>query len=876
MKIKGRAVSSAVKLSSHQYMETTNTIFSVNLSLLQKLLLIGVFIGVILPPFYFAWYAHESQHTARTNLVRAEMAHIADVIAKGMKASISTRTPALGKSFLNTFENHPEITWIEVTLADGSRFVTYGKRSEDNATRQNSVIRDIAFDGRAIGRVTLDFDPSFIDEHEHKSLHELWWVLVGAILVSAIIMYVLVVQFGRTQHAVLIERANTQIRQRENQLRDMAVNVPGVVFQFSRNKSGKINIPYISPRASEFFGVSALEIMADPTQFFDRLQSVSPGFVDGLSSAFRSANAWRWEGEVNRPDGSLMWITGSGIPRQVDNETYVMNGIFLDSTTEQHAKTALLEANDGLEYEVAQRTERLQLEIDERKNIERALRESEGRFRDFTDTATDWVWESDRDGLITYVRVNTAVRVTFDPNLLVGRSFHDIAGTRLMEDRGASQSQFLEDVANQRTFRDIEFVVTGQNGYRRRVRLNGRPVYDDDGEFIGFRGTGRDVTEDVRSRERLMDLSAAINAMPEPIAVLDKDDCFVFFNEAFRALNAAAMDSVVIGNTFENHMRNAVAKGVIADAVGREQEWLEVRLAHRANPGAPFELNTSDGRCLYVYDHRLPGGGMLLIFVNVTSLKNTEAELVEAKEAAETASDAKSEFLASMSHELRTPLHAILGFAQLLETDRSKSLSDKDRRAVAHILKSGNHLLSLISEVLDLAKIESGNLRIDIERVPPRDLVSEALDMTRPMTPDRGVTMTADMQIIDNLPAVWADSTRALQAFVNLISNAIKYGGAGCNVIVDAHKRYDGYVRFVVQDDGPGVPVEKQDEVFAAFSRLGMEMSDIEGTGIGLTIAKTIVEQMGGRIGFQSEPGEGAIFWIDLPIAEPALAAVGE
>lgn len=858
-------------------MESTNTISSVNLSKHQKLLLIGIFLGVLLPPSFFAWYAHEKQHDAHMNMVRSEMMHFADVIAHGMKGSIATRTPALGSSFLNTFENHPEITWIEVTLADESLFVSYGRRPEDHINGQNTVVRDISFDGRTVGLVTLEFDPSFIDEQEHETWHGIWLTLAGAMLVSIFIIYVLLIQFGRTGRAAVIERANAEIAEREARLRDMAINVPGVVFRFWRNNSGDVEVPYISPRTMDLFGISSDDIMADPQKLFRLLEGPSTGFsIKELSDRFEGEDPWHWSGEISRADGNPTWVTGTAIPRQVDDGTYIMNGIFFDSTAEQHAKTALLQANDGLEYEVAQRTERLQLEIDERKNIERALRESEGRFRDFTDTATDWVWESDKDGLITYVRVNTAVRVTFDPNLLVGRSFHDIAGARLMEDRGAFQSQFLEDVANQRTFRDIEFVVIGQNGYRRRLRLNGRPVYDDAGEFIGFRGTGRDVTEDVRSRERLMDLSAAINAMPEPVAVLDKNDCFVFFNEAFRALNASAMDSVVIGNSFENHMRNAVAKGVIADAVGREQEWLEMRLAHRTSPGAPFELNTSDGRCLYVYDHRLPGGGMLLIVVNVTSLKNTEAELVEAKEAAETASDAKSEFLASMSHELRTPLHAILGFAQLLETDRSQSLSDKDRRAVAHILKSGNHLLSLISEVLDLAKIETGNLRIDIERLMPKKLISEALEMTRPMAPERGVTMSVDTRIIDNLPAVWADPTRALQAFMNLISNAIKYGGSGCNIIVDAHKRYDGYIRFVVEDDGPGVPIDKQDEVFAAFSRLGMEMSDIEGTGIGLTIAKTIVEQMGGRIGFQSEPDEGAIFWIDLPIAEPALAAVGE
>jgi len=240
------------------------------------------------------------------------------------------------------------------------------------------------------------------------------------------------------------------------------------------------------------------------------------------------------------------------------------------------------------------------------------------------------------------------------------------------------------------------------------------------------------------------------------------------------------------------------------------------------------------------------------------------ADLVK-KDAAEQASKAKSEFISSMSHELRTPLNAILGFAQLMQFDETASFRDRDRASIASIISGGEQLQSLINEVLDLAKIESGKFTIDIIETSPLDILENCLDMSY------GVAKKAGIRILDetqghNLPAIWVDPKRFGQVLLNLLSNAIKYNCDQGTVTVTAKLTSDDMLRFSVSDTGPGIPKDKQDLIFTPFSRLDMEGGAKEGTGIGLTITKNLIELMHGRIGFESSPGTGTTFWVDVPI----------
>ncbi len=235
------------------------------------------------------------------------------------------------------------------------------------------------------------------------------------------------------------------------------------------------------------------------------------------------------------------------------------------------------------------------------------------------------------------------------------------------------------------------------------------------------------------------------------------------------------------------------------------------------------------------------------------------------RDAAEAAAQAKSEFLSAMSHELRTPLNAILGFAQLLGSNPTMTLTERQRDYVEHIRKGGRHLLQLINEVLDLARIETGRLSLSLEPVEIRPLLAEVLDFIRAYAGATRLTI-ADWRFAAGVPDwVRADETRLKQVLLNLASNAVKYNAPTGTVRLEVTPSANGAVRFSISDDGPGIDVVKRQYLFEPFNRLGAEATGIEGTGVGLTISKQLVEAMDGAIGFKTEVGRGSTFWIEMP-----------
>lgn len=257
---------------------------------------------------------------------------------------------------------------------------------------------------------------------------------------------------------------------------------------------------------------------------------------------------------------------------------------------------------------------------------------------------------------------------------------------------------------------------------------------------------------------------------------------------------------------------------------------------------------------------------LVAIARDVTERKATEVLLREAKEVAERASLAKSEFLSCMSHELRTPMNAILGFSQLLESDLSDPLSQSQRECILEILKAGNHLLELISEVLELARIESGKILISLEPVSFSTVLDEALALVVPIAANRRISIIRE-GLENNQQKVLADKARLRQVVLNILSNAIKFNRPEGQVVIGLDVRLGNCLRLSISDTGPGIPSDCWEAVFEPFVRITNPSEDIAGTGIGLTIATRLMKAMNGTIGLQSTPGEGATFWIELPMA---------
>jgi PAS domain S-box-containing protein len=324
-----------------------------------------------------------------------------------------------------------------------------------------------------------------------------------------------------------------------------------------------------------------------------------------------------------------------------------------------------------------------------------------------------------------------------------------------------------------------------------------------------------------------------------------------------------------------------VSEPGLAERLTPPDEWKRMAAAFEAEQArgadrvqSEFQMRHKEGHLVDILANTLilrNADGKIVRYVgthsDITERKRTLSQLTLAMVATERANRGKSEFLASMSHELRTPLNAILGFTQLLQARGRLPADDQD--LVREISVAGSHLLDLITEILDLAQVESGQITLRTEVVNTGEVLGECLSLVQALTHDKNVTLNTE---VAQPPLLWADRLRVKQVLLNLLSNAIKYNVPGGRVTVSA-QGLGSQVRITVSDTGIGIASDLQERLFHTFDRLGREAGEIQGSGIGLAHSRRLVSLMGGIIGFESAVGQGSRFWFDLPAAAPGLTA---
>ncbi|MBT7487629.1 MAG: PAS domain S-box protein [Rhodospirillales bacterium] len=523
---------------------------------------------------------------------------------------------------------------------------------------------------------------------------------------------------------------------------------------------------------------------------------------------------------------------------------------------------------------------------------------SENQFRAFMDTVPSAVNLKDTEG--RFLVVNKIWREWFAPNDedVLGKTVEELFPTEYATRVRATDSEVLTTGK----MIEQEMQTPLQDGTARTTILQKFPVRDAGGEISGIGTINTDISERQKARDALQNahdkLETRVQERTENLnqQIVEREQIEVALREQQDRLQGI-LDTVVDGIitiTERGHIDsfNKAAESIFGyeadEVIGKNikilmpnphQENHDQYLKNYKKSGERKIIGISrevvglkkDGSTfpmfLAVSELKQEGQNLFTGLVrDITDRKQAEDDLKFAKQIAEEANRAKSEFLSSMSHELRTPLNAVLGFSQLLKTNPNETLSEGQVSAVEHIEKGGHHLLTLINDVLDLAKIESGTVELSIESLEVATLVEECFSLLETNADETGIQLNNRCMPLGN-KAIRGDSTRLKQVLLNLLSNGIKYNRDGGEVTLTCSEAGAEMLRINVTDTGMGIPQEQHQELFQPFSRLGQEMTEIEGTGIGLVVTKRLVNEMGGNIGFVSDVGEGSTFWIEIPLS---------
>ncbi|WP_374568643.1 PAS domain S-box protein [Ideonella sp.] len=533
--------------------------------------------------------------------------------------------------------------------------------------------------------------------------------------------------------------------------------------------------------------------------------------------------------------------------------------------------------------------------LHERESADLEIRRRQHLLQQLLDSAAEGLFGVDTEGRCTFINRSALSLLGYSSAAeLVGRPMHALIHPGCAADgvRASSACRLHDAFLLREATHELGDSFRHRDGHAFSVEYWSYPM-SEDGRPNGVVVTFFDISERLRTQEALrkseVRLAKLIDTVADAVVSMDGSGDIVFFNRsAERIFRRALADTV--GLPF--NVLTAPASG--AKLATLMQDLVRPVGASGVAPGAVQELTCirSDGEEFpaeaTVSKIEIDQGVLVTIVLRDVSEQLAARREREAREALENSSRAKTHFLSRMSHELRTPLNAVLGFAQLMSIDTSRTLDTENRSRVKHIEKAGSHLLALVNDVLDLSMVESGRLSLSLETVDARLVAEEALTVVAPLARDNGITLEtllthrtvdasfapADGDRSTRLDAfgVWvhADRVRLRQVLINLLTNAIKYNTRNGRVTLSLQPQGD-VCQVLVADTGTGMTAEQLAHLFEPFNRLGAERSAVEGTGIGLVLTRQLVELMDGRLDIDSARGRGTTATVTLPRASTTV-----
>jgi PAS domain S-box-containing protein len=685
--------------------------------------------------------------------------------------------------------------------------------------------------------------------------------------------------------------AEEAVRKEKDRLNTIAATVPGAIHAFQQRPDHSISFPYASPRIQEIYGI-------DPEELAEEASAVQALWhpddreylLARVADSARNMTMWHEEFRVLHPTNGQIWVEGRSIPQSEPDGSIIWYGLLSDITERKRAE-ALSEGQRKV-------LEMIAGGVSLKETLDTLLQVIEQHSPDLHCS----ILLLDAAGI--HLRHGSAPRLPLEyvlalDSIAIGPNVGS-CGTAAY--RG--EAVFVEDIASDPLWEDFRHLAL-PHGLRACWSV---PIFDRHRHVLGtFAVYYHEPKRPTADHLRLIDTAThtaavCIHRHLSEAALREEQERFtkiastvpgVIYSFRMRPDGSLSMpyaspalreiydaepadvhdDATFIFQFIHPDDLDDFQSSIIASARTLSDWYSEFRVNHPRKgviwaEGRSTPIMENDGSILWhgfladITERKRVEEAIIQLNEDLElRVQRRTAELAQATAEAEKANQAKSEFLSRMSHELRTPMNSILGFAQIMEMH---ARDEKQAGRVSHILKAGQHLLHLINEVLDLARVESGRLSLSLEPVHLGNSINAALDLIRPLCDQRGILINSKITDFENI-FILADQQRLSQVLLNLLSNATKYNRPNGEIHLYCERSADNLIRIYIRDTGTGIAQSDFARLFQPFERLQAENSSIEGTGLGLALSKHLMEAMNGTIGATSEVGNGSTFWVELP-----------